>query len=132
MEEESGRDHHGCSDQMNPRIVLAAYHPDYPRNRMTEASDASRKLKRASLHKIQLPALRFPHHRIAFRLKLAAWFPFREVGAVRDFVADHEQKLRVLHCAGQIPIRFHFVGNLMVIVEVEFIGSQRRVGRARN
>jgi hypothetical protein len=30
--------------------VLAAYHPDYARNRMTEASDASRKLKRASLH----------------------------------------------------------------------------------
>ena len=117
---------------MNPRIVLAAYHPDYPRNRMTEASDASRKLKRASLHKIQLPALRFPHHCIAFRLKLVAWFPFREVGTVRDFVADHEQKLHVLHCAGQVPIRLHFVGNLMVIVEVEFIGPQRRVGRARN
>lgn len=98
--EEFGRDHHGCSDQMNPRIVLAAYHPDYPRNRMTEASDASRKLKRASLHKIQLPALRFPHHRIAFRFKLAAGFPFRKFRAVGYFVADHEEKLRVLHCAG--------------------------------
>jgi len=109
MEEESGGDHHGCGDQMNPRIVLAAHHPDYACNRMTEASDASRKLKRASLRKIQLPALRFPHHRIAFRFKLVAGFPFRKFGAVRDFVADHEQKLRVLHRAGQIPIRFHFV-----------------------
>src|SRR4029078_78136 len=89
---ESGRDHHGCSDQMNPRIVLAAYHPDYLRNRMIEASDASRKLKRASIHQIQLPALWFPQHRIAFGLKLVAWFPFREVGAVRDFVAGPEQK----------------------------------------
>jgi hypothetical protein len=52
MEEESGRDHHACGDQMNPRILLAAYQPDYAHNRMTEASDASRKLKRASLHKI--------------------------------------------------------------------------------
>jgi hypothetical protein len=51
MEEESGCDNHACSDQMNPRIVLAAYHPDYAGNRMTEASDASRNLKRASLHK---------------------------------------------------------------------------------
>jgi len=40
------------------------------------------------------------HHRIALRLKLIAGFPFRELGAVRNFVADHEQKLHVLHRAG--------------------------------
>src|SRR5207244_9612465 len=54
MKEESGCDHNACSDQMNPRIVLTAHHLDYARNRVTEASDASRKLERASLHKIQL------------------------------------------------------------------------------
>jgi len=89
MKEESGCDDNACSDQMNPRIVLTAHHPDYARNRVTEASDASRKLERASLHKIHLSELWFLHHRIALRLKLVAGFPFRELGAVRNFVADH-------------------------------------------
>ena len=99
-------------------------------SRMAEASDPPCKLKRASLHNIPLPALWFPHHRIAFGLNSLPDFHSGKVRAC-DFVADHEQKLRVLHCAGQIPIRFHFVGNLMVIVKVEFIGAQRRIGRTR-
>src|SRR5437773_11243214 len=116
---------------MNPGIVLAANHSDYARYRVTKAAEASGKLKRTSLHKIQLLVLRLLHHRIALRFKLVAGFPFREFGTVRDFVADYKEKLRVLHRAGQIPIRFHFIGNLMVVVEIELIGPQRSVGRTR-
>ena len=71
------------------------------------------------------------HHRIPFRLKLDAGFPFREFGAVGDLVADFEKKIDILHRAGEVPIGFHFVRGLMVIVQIEFIGAKRRVSRPR-
>src|SRR5438552_18948322 len=102
MEEESGCDHEARGNRMNPGVVLATHHSDYARNCVTKAADASSKLKRTSLHRIQLLVLCFFYHRIALRFKLVPGLPFREFCAVRDLVADNEQKLRVLRRAGQI------------------------------
>src|SRR5213080_2857024 len=68
------------------------------------------------------PSLRF-HHHVPFRLELDAGFPFGKFGGVGDLGADFEKKIDILHRAGEVPIRFYFVSDLMVIVQVEFIGA---------
>src|SRR5205823_7543402 len=45
------------------------------------------------------------------------------------FVADFEQKLNILHGAREVPIGTNFVGDLVVVCRVEFVGPEwRRLG----
>src|SRR4030095_9719488 len=53
---------------------------------------------------------------IPFCLEFSARFPFRELVAIGDLVADFEEKLNILHRAGEIPFGIHFVGNLMIMM----------------
>src|SRR5437588_4750039 len=52
-------------------------------------------------------------------------FPFREFGAVGNLGTDFEKKIDILYRAGQVPIGFHFVGDLVVIVQIEDRKSTR-------
>src|SRR5947208_1332013 len=76
------------------------------------------------------PSLCF-HHRVPFRLELDASFPFGKFGGVGDLAADFEKKIDILHRAGEVPIGFYFVSDLVVIAQIEFIGAEWRVGRPR-
>jgi hypothetical protein len=49
------------------------------------------------------------HHLVPLRLELSARFPLREFIAVGCLVTDFEEKLNILHCAGEIPIWINFV-----------------------
>src|SRR5206468_5297131 len=56
-----------------------------------------------------------------FCLKLASRFPLRELVAIGDLVADFEQKLNILHCAGEVPSGINFIGRLMIMFCDKFV-----------
>src|SRR5262249_27121609 len=66
-------------------------------------------------------------HCIAPRLEFVSGFPFGKLIAVGDLITNFEDKLNILHGTGEVPIRLNFVGNLVVICRVIFVGPERRV-----
>src|SRR2546422_667255 len=55
-----------------------------------------------------------PQHRVSLRLELVPRLPLRHPVRLRDAIAYREQHLQVLRRAGQIPIRQHDVGRLVI------------------
>ena len=53
--------------------------------------------------------------------KLAFSFPFRKFVAVGDLVANFEEKLNILHCAGEVPLGIKFVRHLVVMFRDKLI-----------
>src|SRR5215831_12720074 len=68
----------------------------------------------------------FLQHCIAFCLELVSWLPFRKLVAIGYFVTNFEYKLNILHGAREIPIGMNFVGDLVVICRVIFVGLEWR------
>src|SRR5438045_515786 len=58
----------------------------------------------------------FPEHPVSFCFELVAWFPFRKLICLGDPVADREQHRQILSGAAQIPVCFHLVRWLVVIM----------------
>src|SRR5207245_5202727 len=54
-------------------------------------------------------------------LELGPRFPLRDFRALRDIVADHEQQLRIFHCAREVPVAANRVGHLVVAVRDELV-----------
>src|ERR1700694_3682749 len=67
----------------------------------------------------------------ALYAELTVGFPFGKSCAVGNLVTDFEEKLDILRRAGEVPVGFYFVGDLMVIVQIKFIRTQRCVRCAR-
>src|SRR5205823_4181120 len=63
----------------------------------------------------------FLYHRIPLRLELSPGFPFWEFIAVRDLVTDVEEQPQIVRRAGQVPIRIHLVGWLVIMLRHVFI-----------
>src|SRR5882672_5530664 len=57
-----------------------------------------------------------PYQQISYFFKLAAGLPLRKLVAIRDLVTDFEEKLNILHRAGEIPIWINFIRHLVIIV----------------
>jgi len=51
----------------------------------------------------------FLQHLVPLCLELAAGFPLWKFVAIGDLIADFEEKLHILYCAGEVPIRINFV-----------------------
>ena len=86
----------------------------------TRASSAPRPSAHASLRPSS----------ITLRLEFISRLPLGNCITVRDVVADLEQHLYVLHAAGQVPVRLHFVRRLVVVVVVyssRFCSRSRRL-----
>jgi hypothetical protein len=62
----------------------------------------------------------------AFYAEFASRFPFRKFVAIRNLVADFEQKLNISDGAREVPIGMNFVGDLVVICRVKFVGPEWR------
>ena len=56
------------------------------------------------------------HHFVAPGFELRAWKPGRKLVCLCNLTADFEEQPGILHGAGQVPRRIHFVGDLMVMV----------------
>src|SRR4029450_1860105 len=62
----------------------------------------------------------------AFYAEFASWLPFRKLVAIGYFVTNFEYKLDILHGAREVTIGTNFVGDLVVICRVKFVGLEWR------